>query len=267
MIVLSTRTSILQFCNIAKITLPQRETSILEKMWKCSWNHCTLSFRFILFYFIFPKTHYIPPLTVNHWAWAYYHYLSTVTFCGHTHVWTGGGALALSHAGVLKALISVGLLPRVVSGTSGGALCAGVLATHTDEEILETTEPNIVTRHDPYVFFSCVHWRCVNRNSFERCPSLVPHCSLFSPSWPFCRLLEPLYIQIRRFLNEGVLADYVKFSFAVRQYIGDYTFEEAYVPLRAQMSGVETNSWCRKASAFTLTQLWKNEKSCVRLRH
>lgn len=103
---------------------------------------------------------------------------------------SGGGALALSHAGVLKALISVGLLPRVVSGTSGGALCAGVLATHTDEEILETTEPNIVTRHDP--------------------------------------LLEPLYIQIRRFLNEGVLADYVKFSFAVRQYIGDYTFEEAF---------------------------------------
>ena len=46
---------------------------------------------------------------------------------------SGGGALALAHAGVVRTLIRRGLLPRVVSGTSGGSIVAGLMAICTDE--------------------------------------------------------------------------------------------------------------------------------------
>ena len=49
---------------------------------------------------------------------------------------SGGGSLAMLHLGVLKALISTDLLPNVISGTSGGAIVAGVLAIHTNEEMM-----------------------------------------------------------------------------------------------------------------------------------
>ena len=39
------------------------------------------------------------------------------------------------HMGVVLALIEGGALPSIVSGTSGGAIVAGVLAIHTDEEM------------------------------------------------------------------------------------------------------------------------------------
>ena len=49
---------------------------------------------------------------------------------------SGGGSLALSHAGVVRCLLLNGLLPRVISGASGGAIMAGIIALHTDEELI-----------------------------------------------------------------------------------------------------------------------------------
>ena len=40
------------------------------------------------------------------------------------------------HMGVVRALIENGALPTVISGTSGGSIVAGVLAVHTDEEMV-----------------------------------------------------------------------------------------------------------------------------------
>lgn len=50
---------------------------------------------------------------------------------------SGGGALALAHLGVAKCLLQAGLLPRVIAGTSGGAIVAGLLATRSDAEYLQ----------------------------------------------------------------------------------------------------------------------------------
>ena len=41
------------------------------------------------------------------------------------------------HLGTVKCLIEEGVMPGVVSGTSGGAICAGMLAIHTDEEMVD----------------------------------------------------------------------------------------------------------------------------------
>lgn len=48
---------------------------------------------------------------------------------------SGAGSLLHFHAGVVKTLIDENLLPTVVSGSSGGALIAGVLGTHDDDEL------------------------------------------------------------------------------------------------------------------------------------
>ena len=54
---------------------------------------------------------------------------------------SGGGILGFYHLGVVKALVEHKLLPRVISGSSAGSLIAGVLGTHTDEELEQFFDP------------------------------------------------------------------------------------------------------------------------------
>ena len=56
-------------------------------------------------------------------------------------VMSGAGSLLYFHLGVVKALWEQGLLPRVVSGSSGGALVAGLVGTRTDRELAEIFDP------------------------------------------------------------------------------------------------------------------------------
>lgn len=49
---------------------------------------------------------------------------------------SGGGTFGIYHIGVMSALIQADLLPTVISGTSMGAIAAGMLATHSNEETL-----------------------------------------------------------------------------------------------------------------------------------
>lgn len=48
---------------------------------------------------------------------------------------SGGATFAYTHFGVAKALLDAGLLPNIISGTSGGGLIAALLCTRTDEEL------------------------------------------------------------------------------------------------------------------------------------
>jgi predicted acylesterase/phospholipase RssA len=50
---------------------------------------------------------------------------------------SGGASLGLFHMGVIKELEEHGILPRVITGSSAGSIVAGILATHTDEEMEE----------------------------------------------------------------------------------------------------------------------------------
>ncbi|MFB2539456.1 MULTISPECIES: DUF3336 domain-containing protein [unclassified Acinetobacter] len=50
---------------------------------------------------------------------------------------SGGATLGLFHSGVCKALFEQDLLPKVFSGASSGALVAGMMATHDDEQLID----------------------------------------------------------------------------------------------------------------------------------
>jgi predicted acylesterase/phospholipase RssA len=53
---------------------------------------------------------------------------------------SGGASLGLFHMGVIKELEEQGILPRIVTGSSAGSIVAGLLATHTDEEMEQLYE-------------------------------------------------------------------------------------------------------------------------------
>ena len=89
---------------------------------------------------------------------------------GHTALClSGGGSLAMYHLGVVKALIEADSLPTIVSGTSGGAIVAGVLAIHTNEEMLrEIIQDDIAVRHAPCRWFPLMrHQLCASRQALE----------------------------------------------------------------------------------------------------
>ena len=59
---------------------------------------------------------------------------------------SGGASFAYYHFGVAKALLDADLLPEVITGTSGGAIVAALLATRTDEELKSLIVPALAYR-------------------------------------------------------------------------------------------------------------------------
>lgn len=84
---------------------------------------------------------------------------------------SGGAGMGYYHYGVIKALLESGMLPKIVSGTSAGAVIAAMVCTYTDTELLTIL-------NDP-------------SDLFQRCHPL-------DESWFVC---------LQRYWNEGSLLD------------------------------------------------------------
>lgn len=59
---------------------------------------------------------------------------------------SGGASFAYYHLGLVKALVDADLLPDVITGTSGGALIAGLVATRTNDELKQLLIPALSQR-------------------------------------------------------------------------------------------------------------------------
>ena len=105
---------------------------------------------------------------------------------------SGGGALSMYHLGVVKAMIECGSLPAIISGTSGGAIVAGIMAVHTDAQMLETI---------------------INTDVATRYPE---------------RWFPPIQQQLYSYLTDGCLVKNKDFAACTKRYYGDLTFEEAF---------------------------------------
>ena len=59
---------------------------------------------------------------------------------------SGGATFAYYHFGIAKALLDAGVLPDIITGTSGGALVAALLGTRTDDELKKLLVPALAYR-------------------------------------------------------------------------------------------------------------------------
>jgi TAG lipase/steryl ester hydrolase/phospholipase A2/LPA acyltransferase len=55
---------------------------------------------------------------------------------------SGGASLGMFHLGVIKELQAEGIMPRVITGSSAGAVIACMVGSHTDEELEELLVPS-----------------------------------------------------------------------------------------------------------------------------
>ncbi|KAI1107261.1 patatin-like phospholipase domain-containing protein [Jackrogersella minutella] len=62
---------------------------------------------------------------------------------------SGGAAFAYYHFGVVKALLEADLVPDVITGTSGGALVASLVATRTNDELKQLLVPALSHKIKP----------------------------------------------------------------------------------------------------------------------
>ena len=76
---------------------------------------------------------------------------------------SGGATFAYYHFGVVKALLDNDVLPEIITGTSGGALVAGLVATRTDEELKQLLVPELAHKikacHDGITTWARRWWR------------------------------------------------------------------------------------------------------------
>ena len=94
--------------------------------------------------------------------------------------------------GVIKTLIENECMPSIVTGTSGGAIIAGMLAISSDEEMLDKViQPDIAVRYPE-------------------------------------RWFPPMEQQLFNYVRNGCLVEHDEFANCCRRYYGDVTFEEAF---------------------------------------
>lgn len=65
-------------------------------------------------------------------------------------VLSGGASFCYNHFGVIKALLENDLMPKIISGTSGGGMIAALVATRTNEELLSLINEKLATRIKPF---------------------------------------------------------------------------------------------------------------------
>lgn len=76
---------------------------------------------------------------------------------------SGGASMGYYHFGVVKALLDEDLLPRVVTGTSAGAIVAALCCTRTDAELRALLHPSLADRitacSEPFSVWAARAWR------------------------------------------------------------------------------------------------------------
>ena len=113
-------------------------------------------------------------------------------------VLSGGGTFGLFHIGVLATLSELDILPRVISGSSAGAIVASILSIHHREEIPALLEH--VLEKEFNIF----------NDDSEKSEG------------------ENLLIKIQRFLKNGTWFNNKQLKQTMLQFLGDLTFREAY---------------------------------------
>ncbi|CAI1582188.1 hypothetical protein SEUBUCD646_0K03040 [Saccharomyces eubayanus] len=138
-------------------------------------------------------------------------------------VLSGGGTFGLFHIGVLGTLFELDVLPRVISGSSAGAIVASILSVHHKEEI------PVLLNHILEMEFN------IFKDDKQKSES------------------ENLLIKISRFFKNGTWFDNKHLVNTMIEFLGDLTFREAY-----NRTGKILNITVSPASLFEQPRLLNN---------
>lgn len=117
---------------------------------------------------------------------------------------SGGATMGINHLGVVKALLDQNLMPKVVCGTSAGALVASIVGIFEDDELLKIIESDDLM------------------NPLTKLPFSFRYFDEHTSTWG----------RIRRMLRTGVIQDVRMLQDCLRRNFGDITFQEAYMRTR-----------------------------------
>ena len=135
---------------------------------------------------------------------------------------SGGGAIAMHHIGLIAELVENGLLPAVLSGTSGGSIIvsATTCPLHMHGCRLPSTEPPTLldSRHSQAGLLAC--------HTDEELPAYLRKEVIGIK--PGVRLFDTPLVMGRRLLSEGVIVDQARFLDFLHALYGDLTFAEAF---------------------------------------
>lgn len=108
---------------------------------------------------------------------------------------SGGGTLGMMHIGVVKSLFEMRLLPRIISGSSAGAIVAAIVCSTKDEEMSRLVKS----------------FHTGNLQVFQ------------NEDQP-----ETIFTRLARFLKHGVFMDVQYLRGVMSEWIGNMTFGEAF---------------------------------------
>lgn len=139
------------------------------------------------------------------------------SFGGTALLLQGGASFGLYHLGVVKALNQHGLLPRIICGSSVGALIASLVCIHTDEELPSIFQPG------------GIDLKAFAKKSAKG--NIQRKISRFLKYGESCHLsLHYLSTEMAHLSSDwtGYFLDVKVLEDCVRSNVGDITFEEAY---------------------------------------
>ena len=110
-------------------------------------------------------------------------------------LFSGGATFGMSHIGVLKSLWEEKLLPRIISGSSAGSVVCAVFCTRTEEEL-------------PALLHTFADGDFTVFNEVDREKNVLERAA--------------------RFMKYGSWVDSSHLARAMRSWLGDITFQEAY---------------------------------------
>jgi len=108
---------------------------------------------------------------------------------------SGGAKLGMFHLGVIKALSEQGLLPRIIAGSSAGAIIAAVVGVCNEEELWSLSTQGL------HGFFSAFAKQFIG---------------------------SMMNTKLKRIITTGHMMEVKKLQQALKELIGDFTFHEAY---------------------------------------
>ena len=143
---------------------------------------------------------------------------------GHTaFMMSGAGSLLFFHVGAAKAMWLEGILPDILSGSSGGAIVGSLVSTHTDQDLEKIFEPE-----------NLVH-------EIERDQGLLRHLEIFRPE----------------------VASVEDVNEALERLIPDMTFLEAYKHtgrhLNVSIAAAEKHQTSRLLNSITTPNVYVRE--------